>query len=156
MGFARFWEFDDRVVAHTLTFSRLHFSSKVLLASVKRPTQRGFYCTEDSVILQRPIFERFIDLPTIFVVWGFTFLVVYTRRPENSVDFWEETSHVAKDAGELAAALGSVLAFTGVFNERTMSIAFSIAFLGYFTGHLTGMCCKAYAMHLRRKQEEFG
>jgi hypothetical protein len=43
-----------------------------------------------------------------------------------------------------------------VFNERTMSIAFSIAFLGYFTGHLTGMCCKAYAMHLRRKQEEFG
>jgi hypothetical protein len=106
--------------------------------------------------LQRLIFERFIDLPTIIVVWGFTFFVVYTRRPQNSVDFWEETSHVAKDAGELAAALGSILAFTGVFNERTMSIAFSIAFLGYFTGHLTGMCCKAYAMHLRRKQEEFG
>jgi hypothetical protein len=42
--------------------------------------ERGFYCTEDSVILQRPIFERFIDLPTILVVWGFTFLVVYTRR----------------------------------------------------------------------------
>ena len=108
-----------------------------------------------SVILQRPIFERFIDLPTIIFVWGVTLFVVYTRRPQNSVDFWEETSHVAKDAGELAAELGSVLALTGVFNERTMSIAFSIVFLAYFTGHLTGMCCKAYAMHLRRKQEEF-
>ena len=136
--------------------STFRFESPTGVCEEAYSPERGFYCTEDSVILQRPIFERFIDLPTIFVVWGFTFLVVYTRRPENSVDFWEETSHVAKDAGELAAALGSVLAFTGVFNERTMSIAFSIVFLGYFTGHLTGMCCKAYAMHLRRKQEEFG
>ena len=119
-----------------IVFVATHFDFQSSTFRFERPTgvceeayspERGFYCTEDSVILQRPIFERFIDLPTIFVVWGFTFLVVYTRRPENSVDFWEETSH-----------------------------AFSIAFLGYFTGHLTGMCCKAYAMHLRRKQEEFG
>ena len=34
---------------------------------------------------------------------------------------------MAKDAGELMAALGSILVFTGVFNERTMADAEAIS-----------------------------
>ena len=116
-------------------------------------SEKGFYCTEESIIFQRSTFIRFFDFPTIALIWGSTFFVVYTRSPKDSIQFWEEASHVAKDAGELMAALGSILVFTGVFNERTMANAFAAVFYAYFVGQLTALLCKTYSLHLKRKND---
>ena len=73
------------LVATHFDFQSSTFRFESPLASVKSLLpERGFYCTEDSVIL-RSDFERFIDLPTIFA--RVLLLVVYTRRPENSSIF---------------------------------------------------------------------
>ena len=116
-------------------------------------SEKGFYCIEESIIFQRSTFIRFFDFPTIALIWGSTFFVVYTRSPKDSIQFWEEASHVAKDAGELMAALGSILVFTGVFNERTMANAFAAVFYAYFVGQLTALLCKTYSLHLKRKND---
>ena len=47
----------------------------------------------------------------------------------------ERASHLAKDAGELAAALGAIMVFTLPFNEQMISQAFGVVFLSYFWGH---------------------
>ena len=51
------------------------------------------------------------------------------------------------------AALGSILVFTGVFNERTMANVFAAVFYAYFVGQLTALLCKTYSLHLKRKND---
>ena len=46
----------------------------------------------------------------------------------------EKASHLAKDVGELGAAIGAIHTFMGVFNEAAISQAFGFVFSAYFAG----------------------
>ena len=77
--------------------------------------------------------------------------MVYTRKGDR-IKVYEEASHIAKDVGELAAAIGAILVFWGQFNERSMAVGFGVAFLSYFVGLATSLFLRAYAEHLKRKE----
>ena len=65
----------------------------------------------------------------------------------------ERASHLAKDVGEFAAALGAILALTKPFNEAGISQAFGVAFVGYFWGHITAIFLVTVANYLKTKNE---
>ena len=47
-------------------------------------------------------------------------------------------SHIAIDAGELAATIGAVISFSGIFFEPSLHMTFRIIFLAYLYGQLLG------------------
>ena len=73
-------------------------------------------------------FEILIDLPTLMFVWGITFLGSYFKSG-SLINKLERASHLSKDAGELAATVGAVLTFAGVFHEAAMASAFRYIFM---------------------------
>ena len=93
-----------------------------------------------------------LDLPTIWFVWGITFLGAWFRKG-NIILKLERASHLAKDVGEFVAALGAILALTKPFNEAGISQAFGVAFVGYFWGHITAIFLVTVANHLKTKDE---
>ena len=93
-----------------------------------------------------------LDAPTICFVWGITFLGVWYRKG-NMILKLERASHLAKDVGEFAAALGAILALTKPFNEAGISQAFGVAFVGYFWGHITAIFLVTVANFLKTKNE---
>jgi len=113
--------------------------------------QGVFSCGEGSISIPVPKIALLIDIPTFLFVWGITFFVVYTRKGDR-IRVYEEASHIAKDVGELAAAIGAFLVFWGQFNERSMSIGFGVAFLSYCVGLATSLFLRAYAEHLKRQR----
>ena len=76
--------------------------------------------------------------------------MVYTRKVER-IKVYEEASQIAKDVGELAAAIGAILVFWGQYNERSMAVGFGVAFVSYFVGLATSLFLRAYSEHLKRK-----
>ena len=55
---------------------------------------------------------------------------------------------MAKDVGELGAAIGAIHTFMGVFNEAAISHAFGFVFSAYFTGLSISLICSALANYL--------
>jgi len=115
--------------------------------------QGKFTCGEGSISIIIPKIAILLDLPTFAIVWGITFLVMYSKRGDR-ITMYEEASHVAKDVGELGGAIGALLLFWGQFNERSMAVGFGVAFLAYFVGLTTSIFLRAYAEHLKRKKLE--
>ena len=60
--------------------------------------------------------------------------------------------NLAKDVGELGAAIGAIHTFIGVFNEAAISQAFGFVFSAYFTGLSISLICSALANYLRSKE----
>ena len=112
-----------------------------------------FLCGEESISIPMLKVQLFFDPPTLFIIWGITFLVVYSRKGDR-IEMWEDASHVAKDVGELGAALTALLIFFGQFNERMISSAFGVAFLCYLYGHSTCIFIKTYSQHLKRNEQD--
>ena len=98
----------------------------------------NFECLKGTGIKEVFIFDLIFDLPTLYFIWGIT-IFGFWFKGGNLIAKLERGSHLAKDAGELCAALGAIIVFTMPFNEAMLSKAFSIVFLGYFWGHLTGI-----------------
>ena len=68
------------------------------------------------------------------------------------VDSLERASHLAKDAGELGAAIGAIQTFMRVFNEAAISFAFGFVFSTYFAGLTIALICSTIANYLRAKE----
>ena len=84
---------------------------------------------------------------TIFGAW---------YKDGNLIAKLERASHLAKDAGELCAALGAIMVFTLPFNEEMINKAFGVVFLGYFWGLLTGIILITVSNYLKTKEETIG
>ena len=93
-----------------------------------------------------------LDPPTIWFVWGITFLGAGFRKG-NKILKLERASHLAKDVGEFVAALGAIIALMRPFNEAGISQAFGVAFFGYFWGHVTAIFLITVANYLKTKEE---
>ena len=113
--------------------------------------QGAFSCGDGSISITVPKIAILLDIPTFLFIWGITFFVVYTRKGDR-IKVYEEASHIAKDVGELAAAIGAILVFWGQFNEQSMAVGFREAFLSFFVGLATSLFLRAYAEHLKRKE----
>ena len=94
----------------------------------------------------------FFDGPTLFIVWGITIFGAWFKRG-NLILKLERASHLAKDAGELAAALGAIMVFTLPFNEQMISQAFGVVFLSYFWGHFTAITLITITNYLKTREE---
>ena len=99
--------------------------------------------------------ELILDAPTLFIVWGITIFGAWFKRG-NLILKLERASHLAKDAGELAAALGAIMVFTLPFNEQMISQAFGVVFLSYFWGHLTAITLIIITNYLKTREEAIG
>ena len=99
--------------------------------------------------------ELILDAPTLFIVWGITIFGAWFKRG-NLILKLERASHLAKDAGELAAALGAIMVFTLPFNEQMISQAFGVVFLSYFWGHLTAIILIIITNYLKTREEAIG
>ena len=95
------------------------------------------------------------DLPALIFIWGITIFGAWFKNG-NLIAKLERASHLAKDAGELCAALGAIMVFTLPFNEEMINKAFGVVFLGYFWGHLTGIILITVSNYLKTKEETIG
>ena len=100
----------------------------------------------------RYVFEPMFNITTLIFVWGITIFGAWFKGG-NLIAKLERGSHLSKDAGELAGALGAIMVFTLPFNEAFISKAFGVVFLGYFWGHLTGIILIIIANYLKTKEE---
>ena len=64
-----------------------------------------------------PFFMQLIDTNTFIVVFGLTILGSWFTKGNLSNKI-ERASHMAKDAGELAATIGAVISFSGIFSNH--------------------------------------
>ena len=96
--------------------------------------------------------ELIFDGLTLFIVWGVTIFGSWFKRG-NLILKLERASHLAKDAGELAAALGAIMVFTLPFNEQMISQAFGVVFLSYFWGHFTAITLITITNYLKTREE---
>ena len=93
----------------------------------------------------------FFDPPAIILISVITFLgAVY--KGNGLIDSLERASHLAKDAGELGAAIGAIHTFMGVFNEAAISMAFGFVFSTYFAGLTIALVWSTIANYLRSKE----
>ena len=112
----------------------------------------NFECLKGTGIKEVFIFDLIFDLPTLYFIWGIT-IFGFWFKGGNLIAKLERGSHLAKDAGELCAALGAIIVFTMPFNEAMLSKAFGIVFLGYFWGHLTGIILITITNYLKTREE---
>ena len=75
-----------------------------------------------------------IDPVALLMVLGLTYLGSWFRDGDLSNKL-ERASHTAKDAGELAATIGAVISFSGIFFEPSLHMTFRIIFLAYLYGN---------------------
>ena len=112
----------------------------------------GVECIKGIGMKEVNVFELIFDIPTLIFVWGITIFGAWFKGG-NLIAKLERGSHLSKDAGELAGALGAIMVFTLPFNEAFISKAFGVVFLGYFWGHLTGIILIIIANYLKTKEE---
>ena len=84
-----------------------------------------------------PFFMQLFNAETFIVVFGLTILGSWFSKG-NLTNKIERASHMAKDAGELAATIGAVISFSGIFFEPSLHITFKYIFLAYLYGNLLG------------------
>ena len=70
-----------------------------------------------------PFFMQLFNAETFIVVFGLTILGSWFAKGNLSNKI-ERASHMAKDAGELAATIGAVISFTEIFFEPSLHITF--------------------------------
>ena len=86
------------------------------------------------------------------MVLGHTYLGSWFRDGDLSNKL-ERASHTVKDAGELAATIGVVVFFSGIFFEPPLHITFCIIFLAYIYGQLRGFTLITLTNYIRRREE---
>ena len=74
-----------------------------------------------------PFFMQLFNAETFIVVFGLTILGSWFNKGNLSNKI-ERASHMAKDAGELAATIGAVISFSGIFFEPSLHITFQYIF----------------------------
>ena len=74
-----------------------------------------------------PFFMQLFNAETFIVVFGLTILGSWFTKGNLSNKI-ERASHMAKDAGELAATIGAVISFSGIFFEPSLHITFQYIF----------------------------
>ena len=112
----------------------------------------GAKCLKGTGIREVNVFEPMFNITTLIFVWGITIFGAWFKGG-NLIAKLERGSHLSKDAGELAGALGAIMVFTLPFNEAFISKAFGVVFLGYFWGHLTGIILIIIVNYLKTKEE---
>ena len=99
-----------------------------------------------------PFFMQLIDTNTFIVVFGLTILGSWFSKG-NLTNKIERASHMAKDAGELAATIGAVISFSGIFFEPSLHITFQYIFLAYLYGNLLGYLLTVITNYIRSEEE---
>ena len=108
-------------------------------------------CVSGEPLKTVSMIPMFFDPPSIILISVITFLgAVY--KGNGLIDSLERASHLAKDAGELGAAIGAIHTFMGVFNEAAISMAFGFVFSTYFAGLTIALVCSTIANYLRSKE----
>ena len=97
------------------------------------------------------LLSLFFDPPSILLISVITFLGS-AFKGLGVVGSLEKASHLAKDVGELGAAIGAIHTFMGVFNEAAISQAFGFVFSAYFAGLSISLICSALANYLRSEE----
>ena len=109
-------------------------------------------CLRGTGIQEVSILGLIFDFETCLIIWFITILGSWYKSG-NIISKLERASHLAKDSGELVAALGAIIIFTAPFNEVMLSKAFGIVFLGYFWGHLSAIILITIANYLKSKND---
>ena len=65
----------------------------------------------------------------------------------------KRASHTVKDAGELAATIGTVVSFSGIFFEPSLHMTFRIIFLAYLYGQLLGFTLTTLSNYMKCREE---
>ena len=99
-----------------------------------------------------PFFMQLIDTNTFIVVFGLTILGSWFTKGNLSNKI-ERASHITKDAGELAATIGAVISFSGIFFEPSLHITFQYIFLAYLYGNLLGYLLTVISNYIRSEEE---
>ena len=93
-----------------------------------------------------------IDPVALLMVLGLTYLGSWFRDGDLSNKL-ERASHTAKDAGELAATIGAVISFSGIFFEPSLHMTFHIIFLAYLYGQLLGFTLTTLSNYMKCREE---
>ena len=93
-----------------------------------------------------------IDPVALLMVLGLTCLGSWFRDGDLSHKL-ERASHTAKDAGELAATIGAVISFSGIFFEPSLHMTFCIIFLAYLYGQLLGFTLTTLSNYMKCREE---
>ena len=99
-----------------------------------------------------PFFMQLFNADTFIVVFGLTILGSWFSKG-NLTNKIERASHMAKDAGELAATIGAVISFSGIFFEPSLHITFQYIFLAYLYGNLLGYLLTVISNYIRSEEE---
>ena len=73
--------------------------------------------------------------------------------PKNLRYRFKQSSHLAKDCGELIAAMGAVITFSRVFYEPFLHDAFKYIFLSYMYGQILGYILTVITNYLKSSEE---
>ena len=71
----------------------------------------GAKCLKGTGIREVNVFEPMFNITTLIFVWGITIFGAWFKGG-NLIAKLERGSHLSKDAGELAGALGAIMVFT--------------------------------------------
>ena len=94
-----------------------------------------------------------IDPVALLMVLGLTYLGSWFRNGDLSNKL-ERASHTAKDAGELAATIGAVISFSGIFFlNPSLYMTFRIIFLAYLYGLLIGFTLTTHSNYMKSREE---
>ena len=94
-----------------------------------------------------------IDPVALLMVLGLTYLGSWFRDGDLSNKL-ERASHTAKDAGELAATIGAVISFSGIFFlNPSLYMTFRIIFLAYLYGQLIGFTLTTLPNYMKCREE---
>ena len=93
-----------------------------------------------------------IDPVALLMVLGLTYLGSWFRDGDLSNKL-ERASHTAKDAGELAATIGAVISFSGIFFKPSLHMTSRIIFLAYFYGQLLGFTLTTLSNYMKCREE---
>ena len=87
------------------------------------------------------------------MVLGLTYLNSWFRNGDLSKKL-KRASHTVKDAGELAATIGAVISFSGIFFEPSLHMmTFRIIFLAYLYGQLLGFTLTTLSNYMKCREE---
>ena len=93
-----------------------------------------------------------IDPVALLIVLGLTYLGSWFRNGDLSNKL-KRASHTVKDARELAATIGTVVSFSGIFFEPSLHMTFRIIFLAYLYGQLLGFTLTTLSNYMKCKEE---
>ena len=109
-------------------------------------------CLLGSNLKKELFLPQLVDLVTLSLVVSLTFLGSWFGQG-NLVNKLERASHLAKDCGELCAAIGAVITFSYVFYEPFLHVAFKIIFLSYMYGQILGYFLTVITNYIRSTEE---